>query len=128
MYEPNRQPYHRHQARTEKGEPANANDDAEPAPATVRQLRNHPLTVSGKAVDQNGKPIAGATILLVATNTSPGKVIGKTTTDPDGRYEFRGAELPYYLPIKQNNDYEQGTFQVFGKPPASVLPGMECDS
>ena len=86
-------------------------------PITVTpRIRHHPLTVTGKAMDQNGKPIAGATIVLAAVNNSPGKVLGETMTDRDGRYEFRNAKLPYYVPEKQDS-YEHGTFQVFGKAP-----------
>src|SRR5437868_868005 len=53
--------------------------------------RTAPLTVTGKALDETGKPLKGATIYLVSTNGSPAKTIGQITTGDDGKYEFRDA-------------------------------------
>ncbi len=89
--------------------------------ATAQEKRpaalDFPITVSGRAVDDSGKPIEGATVFLVATDTSPEKLLDQTTSDVDGRFKFRDAPLPFYPPTKTNNDYEQGTFQLFGKAP-----------
>jgi beta-lactamase regulating signal transducer with metallopeptidase domain/protocatechuate 3,4-dioxygenase beta subunit len=79
-----------------------------------QRIENHPITVSGKALDSNGKPIEGATIFLVATDISPEKTLGQTTTDSEGRYEFRNAQLAIVSP--NNKEFQpQGSFEVFGK-------------
>jgi protocatechuate 3,4-dioxygenase beta subunit len=84
---------------------------AEPA------VRTAPLTVTGKAVDEAGRPIKGATVYIVSTNSSPEKTLGQVTTDESGRYEFRGVPLPESPPSKPVDQYQSGCFQVFGKAP-----------
>ncbi|HTU26563.1 MAG TPA: M56 family metallopeptidase, partial [Pirellulales bacterium] len=80
------------------------------------EIRYRAFSVSGRALDPAGQPIVGATIFLVSTNNSPGEVLGQATTDGEGRYRFKDANLPYYPPGDQET-LEQGTFQVFGKAP-----------
>jgi protocatechuate 3,4-dioxygenase beta subunit len=82
-----------------------------------RDVRTAPLTVTGKALDDVGRPIAGATIYLVSTNDSPAKTLGQTTTDANGHYEFRDAPLPETQSAKPADQYQSGCFQVFGKAP-----------
>src|SRR5262249_15507695 len=68
-------------------------------------------TISGRAVDEQGSPIEGATIYLVKTNDID-KVIAEVTTDAGGRYEFRDA------PLQSNGVgpwYEMAYFRVVGK-------------
>src|SRR5688500_4659887 len=43
----------------------------------------HPITVSGRALNQNGKPIAGAEIFLAAQHPFYG-LLAETKTDADG--------------------------------------------
>jgi protocatechuate 3,4-dioxygenase beta subunit len=50
-------------------------------------------TISGRALDENGRPIAGATIYLVNSNLGGDKLAGEATTDENGCYEFRDAQL-----------------------------------
>ena len=73
-----------------------------------------PITVSGRATDLAGKPVAGATIHLVSTNGINAD-LGTTTSAPDGSYSFRDARLP----VRQASPGipEQSTFQVFGSAP-----------
>ena len=52
-----------------------------------------PINVSGRAIDADGKPIAGAKI-YIASQRADWKRIGETTTDASGRYFFRNAPLP----------------------------------
>src|SRR5438552_5376924 len=79
--------------------------------------RTTPLTVTGKALDETGQPIKGATIYLVSTNGSPAKTLGQITTGDDGKYEFRDAPLPEARSAKPADQYQSGCFQVFGIAP-----------
>ncbi len=94
-------------AETPRSAPASPKaDPVPPKPGT------HPITVTGRAVDPEGKPVADARITL-ASRVTYGKV-AETTTDADGRYEFRDAPLP----IKRadtNFGRDEGAFQVFGQ-------------
>lgn len=91
----------------------------EAAPADkprVAEVKNYALTLTGTAIDRNGKPVPGATIFLVATVGSPGKALGKVTTGDDGRFEFREVQLPVQVPTEKDT-FESGDFQIFGKAP-----------
>jgi hypothetical protein len=75
----------------------------------------HPLSVSGSARDPHGKPIAGAAIFVVSTDSSR-TVLGKTTTDQDGAYKFEGLPLP--IPVNKSYSIkDNGHFQVVGRAP-----------
>ncbi len=90
------------------------------------QIHYQAFSVSGRGLDRDGKPVAGATVYLVSTNNSPHRLLATTTTDEQGRYAFRDAQLPYQLPeIKDQRT--SGTFQVFGKAPehAFAWAGMK---
>jgi RNA polymerase sigma factor (sigma-70 family) len=108
----------------EKGQSTRA-PNAQPAPATAPAKAppepqkpapiTTPITVRGRATDQQGKPVAGATIYLVSTNgiDSP---LGTATTDRDGAYVFRNARLP--VSRHKPDDPLAGTFQIYGTAPA----------
>ena len=81
---------------------------APPAPMTT------PITVRGRAIDSEGKPVAGATIYLVSTNGNDA-LLGTTTTDRDGAYTFRNARLP--VSRWRDDAPLAGTFQVYGTAP-----------
>src|SRR4029079_16319498 len=70
--------------------------------------RTTPLTVTGRALDETGQPLKGATIYLVSTNGSPAKTLGQVTTGDDGKYEFRDAPLPEQRPDKSADQYQAG--------------------
>ncbi len=71
-----------------------------------------PLTIRGMATDTAGKPVRGAAVYLVALDWSkPSTVIGKATTDDQGRYTIANSKLPFSRP---RSDPPQGRFQVFG--------------
>lgn len=86
-------------------------------PSTAPTFHDWPITVTGRAVTQDGNPIEGTTIFIVALNASPDTTLAQTTTDREGRYVFRDAHLPIHIPTKPTNDYAEGTFQIFGKAP-----------
>jgi len=85
-----------------------AAEPAQPAPITT------PITVSGRATEFEGKPVAGASIFLVSTNGTDAP-LGMTTTDGAGSYIFREARLP--VRRWQEDAPLQGTFQVYGTAP-----------
>jgi len=80
-------------------------------------VRVAPLTVVGKAVSENGQPIAGATIYLVSTNSSQARKLAQATTNASGEYEFRDVPLPEQRSKEPTDQYQAGWFQVFGKTP-----------
>ena len=91
-----------------RGAPGDPPAPAKPAVETV------PITVSGRATDLAGKPVAGATIYLVSTNGINAD-LGTTTTAADGSYTFRDARLPVRRALPDSP--LAGTFQVFGSAP-----------
>jgi hypothetical protein len=73
----------------------------------------HPITLSGRALDLDGKPVAGDRVYL-ASLWADYKRIAETTTDAEGRYEFHRVPLP----IERANTVpgrDKGSFQVFGQ-------------
>lgn len=73
----------------------------------------HPITITGRAVDPSRKPVRGARVYLASMRAKYG-LIAETTTDGEGRYEFRA--LP--LPIERANTVtgrDHGAFEVFGQ-------------
>jgi hypothetical protein len=75
-----------------------------------------PLTVVGKAIDAADRPIGGATIYLVSTNSSPWKTLGEVVTKDDGRYAFHDLSLPESR-YSTSDGFRVGYFQLFGKAP-----------
>jgi protocatechuate 3,4-dioxygenase beta subunit len=84
-------------------------------------VRTTPLSLSGRALDQAGQPIHGATIYVVSTNGSPPKLLGEATTHANGRYEFKDLPLPETRSAKPADEYQSGCFQVFGKAPGHAF-------
>src|SRR5262245_38568933 len=84
------------------------------APAVSRTT---PLSLSGRALDQQGQPVAGARIYVVSTNGSAPKLLGEAAADENGRYEFKDLLLPEQRLSKPSDEYGAGCFQVFGKAP-----------
>src|SRR5262245_44596574 len=80
-------------------------------------VRTTPLSLRGRARDEQGEPIGGATIYVVSTNGSPARLLGQTTTDENGNYEFTDLPLPESRSNKPAEEYGAGCFQVFGKAP-----------
>jgi hypothetical protein len=76
----------------------------------------HPITVTGRAVDPEGKPVAGAEIYL-ASRTADFRRLAETTTDEQGRYAFRDVPLPIQkgVPASDPTSHDFGVFQVFGQ-------------
>ncbi len=85
-----------------------------PPPAGRTGSANRPITVTGRALDEVGQPVSGATIYLQSTNGIEAR-LGTTKTDREGRYEFRDAKLPVYQPFDEAP--LTGTFEVFGTAP-----------
>ena len=70
---------------------------------------SHAITITGQASDNGGKPVAGATIRLVALGLRKPQEIGRATTDAQGRYEFRDARLPLAW-----SEHPRGAYQIYG--------------
>ncbi len=79
----------------------------------------HPLSLSGRALTAEGKPLAGATIFVVSTNRIE-KTLGQTTTGQDGRYSFRDLPLPVVADTDPNT-YADARFEVFGRAPGMAI-------
>jgi RNA polymerase sigma factor (sigma-70 family) len=84
-------------------------------------IRYQDFSVSGRAVDPDGKPVSGATIFLVSTNSSPARLLDTVITDKEGQYAFKDAKLPYRIKKKDDDAWEQGSFEVFGKCPGRAF-------
>ncbi len=77
----------------------------------------HRVTISGRALDDAGQPIAGARVYLLPHNAdyTPMVLLGQTTTDEAGEYRFADVELPVLeIPPQPLPRPTQGGFQVFG--------------
>src|SRR5262249_38521319 len=82
-------------------------------PEVPAQPRTHPIRVTGRALDPDGKSIPGAKIYL-ASLAADWKRLAETETDEDGWYEFRDVPLP----IEQANvihKRDAGAFEIFGQ-------------
>jgi protocatechuate 3,4-dioxygenase beta subunit len=97
----------------ESGKSVAESDKPKPAGATAETSVTAPITVSGRAIDAGGKPIAGAKIYL-ASQLADWKRIGETTTDASGRYFFRNAPLPIQR-ADTNSGRDFGAFLVYGE-------------
>ena len=94
----------------------NSRARAKPRAATpngfMHETYTHPITITGRAVDLAGKPIAKAHVYL-ASRRADYKRVAETIADAEGRYEF----LAVPLPIERANTVvgrDEGVFQVFG--------------
>lgn len=72
------------------------------APALAQ---NTTAAIGGRVVDGSGKPVAGATVSILHTESG---ATSTTTTDADGRYAARGLRVggPYTLTIRQGGQTE----------------------
>ncbi|MDB5335539.1 MAG: polymerase sigma factor, sigma-70 family [Planctomycetaceae bacterium] len=87
--------------------------------STAPQPKVHSLSLSGRALTADGKPLAGATIFVVSTNRIE-QTLGQTTTDQEGRYSFRDLPLP--VPVETNPNYiVNAVFEVFGRAPGMAI-------
>jgi RNA polymerase sigma factor (sigma-70 family) len=85
-----------------------------PEPALPRTY-TYPITVTGRAVDLDGKPIAGARVYL-ASLRADWRRIAETVADAEGRYAFRDVELPIERASRNAvGERDGGSFQVFGQ-------------
>jgi protocatechuate 3,4-dioxygenase beta subunit len=87
---------------------------AAPPPAPAAKPPTVPVTVTGTATGPDGKPVAGATIYLMAENGQLDKPLASTSTDGQGRYEFRDVPVPLLNPSAQS---EGLCLSVFGTAP-----------
>jgi beta-lactamase regulating signal transducer with metallopeptidase domain len=85
-------------------------DKANPEPAG-HESDTQPVTVTGRALDRDGKPIAGAQIYLASVDQI-GKRVADMKTDVQGRFAFHGVQLPI-----QNSEAgaPHSVYQVFGR-------------
>ena len=90
-----------------------ASDRQKAAEATAETGVTAPINVSGRAIDADGKPIAGAKIYIASVRVD-WKRIGETTTDASGRYFFRNARLPIARP-DTNRGQTNGAFLIYGQ-------------
>jgi beta-lactamase regulating signal transducer with metallopeptidase domain/protocatechuate 3,4-dioxygenase beta subunit len=74
-----------------------------------------PITVTGRAIDLEGKPIAKAAIYLSSTR-SDWKRLAETVTDEEGHYLFRDIPLPIERATSRRT-LDEGSFEVFGQAP-----------
>ena len=86
-------------------------------PAKADDEKTTPITISGRTLDSDSKPIAGAKVYLASCD--PGyKRIAETKSDEEGRYEFTQVLLPVEgsKPASADpNEPMSGSFQVFGQ-------------
>ncbi|HEV3298232.1 MAG TPA: M56 family metallopeptidase [Planctomycetaceae bacterium] len=84
-------------------------------------LQNHKIHISGRATNQDGKPVTGATVYVLKNADRyvlEQPLIGATKTDVDGKYAFRDLPLPVMElkpePVPQPIE---GGFQVIAMAP-----------
>ena len=68
-------------------QPAATERKPAPIPETI------PVTVSGLARDDGGKPVPGARVFVISTGPFEPRLAGQATTDANGRYRIEGAWL-----------------------------------
>lgn len=103
-------------------------EDAETAPgdAEIPEQTTAPITVFGRALDQDGKPIARGEIFLASCRVDH-KRLATTTTDADGRYRFEDVPLPIG-PADTASHWDRGLFEVFGIAEGFGLSWLEKQS
>jgi RNA polymerase sigma factor (sigma-70 family) len=72
-----------------------------------REREIHAITITGRAVDEAGRPVPGAIVQVTDGNdrrpSGADQVLGHATTGPDGRYVMRSVPLPVLLPDESAN-------------------------
>ena len=114
-------------------QPSPAISDAKTKVAIRRPPRNDgtslvPITVTGQAKDEAGKPIAGAIIYVMNANNGRNiddpVVLATARSGADGRFAIQGMELPVLKPGPGSlSAFEEGFFQVAGTAKASASRG-----
>lgn len=92
---------------------------ANPAPAVTPEPEkhaSHPITISGRVLDENGHPLANATVYLTSQYVD-WKRLAEVKSGTDGRFEFKGIPLPVSTP-ENARDPVVGRFEIF-----AVAPG-----
>ena len=72
------------------------------------------VTISGRAKDSAGKPVAGATINLCVGSNMNRAAASTTTSDSDGHYVFKDVELPLQLASGSQEPHYAGGFSLYG--------------
>jgi beta-lactamase regulating signal transducer with metallopeptidase domain len=101
---------------SKKHEAKSDSNASEPDPSSWRRIVS--VDVFGRAVNDKGRPVSGATVFLVrcgSYQTGDELLQGKIKTDVDGKYEFRNAKLSVQRdqPGLQSG-IAQARFEVFG--------------
>ncbi|MHB1559525.1 MAG: hypothetical protein ACYC61_18925, partial [Isosphaeraceae bacterium] len=109
-------------------QPAAARAKRRPRPDDPYRIET--ITVTGRAADAKGRPVAGAMVYVINTNSTTygdmSPILATATTGPDGRYVARDMELPVWKPAPKPSEHagevivtyhgqpevEQGEFQV----------------
>lgn len=94
-------------------EPEKASDEKPTGPDAPPRDATEPVSLSGRAIDQDGNPVADAVIYL-ASLAKANRIFAKTVTDAQGRYDFRNALLPI-AKLSAAGEPEYCVFQVFGR-------------
>ena len=83
-------------------------------PATIGPPKEyvHPISITGRARDEQGDVIIGAEIYLAAGHPG-GRRLAKTRTDKNGEYRFTDVPLPI-VGSDASHSGDSGAFQVFG--------------
>ncbi|WP_169978007.1 sigma-70 family RNA polymerase sigma factor [Tautonia rosea] len=80
---------------TDRPEPI---DTVSPNPATI------PVTVSGRTMGLDGRPIAGASVLVAGLDPTTGWAeLGRAVTDVDGSYRVERAKVPVVSGVNRPN-------------------------
>jgi beta-lactamase regulating signal transducer with metallopeptidase domain len=81
--------------------------------AALPKTYTHPISLTGRASDINDQPVAGARVYLISQRADY-KRVAETTTNAEGRYEFRDVRLPIER-ADTRIGRDEGAFQVFGQ-------------
>jgi len=103
--------------KSQSGGPSSVQQKPVVARRPSSDVYTYPINVSGRATDRKGKPVAGARIYL-ACYRAEYKRLAETTTDKNGRYEFRKIPLPIQRAKHKDgfkDGFDSGVFEVFGQ-------------
>lgn len=78
-----------------------------------RKIYTHPITVTGRAIDEAGKPISDAKIYLVSVRASTER-LAETVSDAEGYYKFLDVPLPIEPAQVNTSDRDHGAFELLG--------------
>lgn len=84
-------------------------EDETPKPET----HTYPITVTGRALDEQGNPIENAEIVLASPRTD-GAPLAAWYTNEKGEYRFENIPLPIER-ADTTNGRDSGSFEVFGR-------------